>query len=94
MIEWDRTRGGPQWNLDQEWRRTLVGDLIPSNAGTDPVTIVVGPATAAGRRTQQASSTRLILMDLVDANCLTLVDLVRALGSRELLRASSPSRRL
>jgi ubiquinone/menaquinone biosynthesis C-methylase UbiE len=64
--EWDWSQGGEEWNLGQDWRRSVVEDLMLANAGTNPVTIEIGPGGGRWSTALQAASSKLILVDLTE----------------------------
>jgi ubiquinone/menaquinone biosynthesis C-methylase UbiE len=64
--EWDWSQGGEEWNLGQDWRRSVVEDLMLANAGSDPVTIEIGPGGGRWSTTLQEKSSKLILVDLTE----------------------------
>lgn len=64
--EWDWSRGGEEWNLGLEWRRSVVDDLILANAGTDPVSLEIGPGAGRWSVALEEISARLYLVDITE----------------------------
>jgi SAM-dependent methyltransferase len=62
--EWDWSQGGEEWNLGNDWRRSVEDDLMLPRIPPASTTLEIGPGAGRWSSALQSASEKLILVDI------------------------------
>lgn len=64
--DYDWSEAGDEWSLGEDWRESLIEEIMLANLPADPVSLEIGPGAGRWSGALQEASIRLVLVDITE----------------------------